>query len=310
MKTLFQYSVLKIIYPLLMLLCLYPAVSSFSADFTANQSFGYFNFIQVMPIWAQVIMQLSLFFTSLFIWINLAWKYKLVEEYRISMGAFFLFYFGICLQSLLSSMVIFAGLFLIFSIANFLKIYNQFQIRFLAFIASLLIALASFFYYPAVLVILLLWIGISIVRTFELKVLLISLIGFTLPFLYAYCMDYLGLIQFEYASQFFELISLKGQRINDLSFREIIFVFVIFLLVIQNFTLRSKMVVHQRNQMAFLILLALLAITIGAIYDKSAWYFAVIPGAVFAAKFYHSIDKKWIIESAMLILMGLNFIIK
>lgn len=308
MKTFFQYSYLKIVYALLLLVCLYPVFNALFQDNFSNTSFAYIDFIYHWPIWAQLIFQVILTVFSVFIWTNLARKHKLVEDNRVTIGLFFVLFFSVAGNVVVSSMAIFSGLFFLYTIANFLKIYNQFDIRFLAFTGSILIALASFFYYPAAFVLIAFWIGIAIVRPFELKVFLISMIGFLLPFFYAYCFDYLELIQFQYFSHYLDLVKEFSFRLEDIKLRAGIFAVLLLVLVGHNLMLRSKMVVHHRNQMAFLIMLTLYAGFIGLIIEQSAWYFAAFPASIFAAKWYNTIEKKWILEAIFLLLMGLNFI--
>lgn len=173
----------------------------------------------------------------------------------------------------------------------FLRIYNQANIQKLMFYSSIAIALAVFLNLQNTLYLFVLWIGVSIVRSFNLRDLLVSLIAFTLPFIYYYAALFL-------TDSTIPALTMQWQpKISlDYSVYEIAFLVFMFVSLFHSWTCRNKMIVHQRNQMSFMVSVFLLSFLLSVCYNKQFMLFMALPAAYFVSNMYDSIAKKWILD--------------
>lgn len=80
--------------------------------------------------------------------------------------------------------VVFANLFIIAALWLFLRLYEETEAYAIVFNIGTLVSVASMFYFPSVIFILLIWAGFIIYRLFSWREWLISIIGLTLPYLF------------------------------------------------------------------------------------------------------------------------------
>ena len=80
--------------------------------------------------------------------------------------------------------VVFSNLFIIAAIWLFLRLYEETEAYAIVFNIGTLVSVASMFYFPSVIFIVLIWVGFIIYRIFSWREWLISIIGLALPYLF------------------------------------------------------------------------------------------------------------------------------
>lgn len=218
-------------------------------------------------------------------------SFKLIQRNRQTTFLFLLiFMIGLGVQNFTINYILSALLMQLW-FYFFLRVYNQGNIQKLMFYSSIAIALAVFLNVQNVLYLFILWIGVFIIRSFSLRDLLVSLIAFTLPFIYYYVTLFL-------TDSTIPALTMQWQpKISlDYSVHEIAFWGFMLVSLFHSWTYRNKMIVHQRNQMSFMVSVFLLSFLLSVCYDKQFMLFMALPAAYFVSNMYYSISKKWILD--------------
>ncbi|MDQ3192833.1 MAG: DUF6427 family protein [Bacteroidota bacterium] len=216
--------------------------------------------------------------------------------------------------------VIFANLFVLFAVQRISKVYLQKTVYSHMFDAGTLIAVASFFYFPAIVFFLFIWGSLIVTRTFIWREYIIALIGLLLPYIFIATFYY-------WKGQLFNLIQEKFS--SDLNPANIVlpeliptdYALVVSLLILFGLSLLTMFKIISNNVLRIQYLLKglvlLLFTGIAAIlFDNSrnlqTIALAAIPFAVFTGNYFLHLKRKWLAELILIGLLGfiiVNFFI-
>lgn len=230
-------------------------------------------------------------------------KFKLIERNRNISSLFLVLFFVLLSAEKISLNILVSGLLILVFCYSFLKIYNQANIQKLLFYASLVVSFLTFLSFVNAIILIAFWLGVSIIRPFNIKDLLVSLIAFALPLLYYYS----GL--FIWDNSLVE-VSLTPNMTFDLTIFEWIVIVFVLLTSLHSISYRSKMIVHQRNQMSFMLLMLVVFVALTFIYDKQFLILTSIPASLFLCNMYFSFEKKWILDGLALFVLLLIPLLK
>ena len=161
---------------------------SFIAPTEITEANSIAPFFSIIPYWldnlkwlAAIIAFILLYFESLLLNKTLADNNIVPKTTLIPAFVYFVFMswspFALTLHP-----VLIANLFLIFVLNNLFRVYGQQDAFRLVFKAGFLSAIASFFYFPAIFIIVLIFISLMIFRIFKWREWIISLIGLIIPY--------------------------------------------------------------------------------------------------------------------------------
>lgn len=304
-KSLLDHFFGKLSLGLLTLLCLSFSliywIQGLEIDQVNPSKIGLINGIHFSFFWFNFVFNLLILVASTLIWGQILRRFKLIEGSKWPI--YLLFFVGISIypELLLGNAIISYGLILIGLNYYFLQIYNQVNIKYQVFVASLLLGLGGLICSASPLFLLVLWLGIALIRPFNLKVYLLSLISFLLPFAYFYGLAYL----FDYSAEpLLELETIFKLKMNSSSdWVEVLFMVFLLAMGLFNLSLRAKMIVLIRNQKAYLLLALISSLFLVLFWDADAIYLAFFPAAVFVQNTYDSLVKKWIFDLALLLFL-------
>ena len=103
--------------------------------------------------------------------------HKILPERNNLVAFFYILFSSIHTSFLYANPVLLANLFIIIALGQLLTIYNQKSVLKEVFNASVLISIASLFYFPSILMILLIWATFIIIRPLEWRNYILSLLG-------------------------------------------------------------------------------------------------------------------------------------
>jgi hypothetical protein len=103
--------------------------------------------------------------------------HKILPERNNLVAFFYVIFCSIHPAFLYPNPVIVANLFLILALGQLLRVYNQKNVLKEVFNASMLVGVASLFYFPSLLLIFLIWAACIIIRPFEWRNYIVSLLG-------------------------------------------------------------------------------------------------------------------------------------
>ena len=263
---------------------------------------GFIKNLDVNPL-VNMVLNTAIFIITGLVTIYFGRKFKLIERNKDYALVFFLFSFLYHNVLLSSITILIPCLLMVLVFGLFLQIYNQSSVQKILFYASVLIAISTFFDIILSLSMPLLLVGNFIIRPFSIKDFLICLLAFVLPFLY-----YSAWLFVTDQPQF--VLDSIEFNFQELSIGNWVFVAVLGFIILQSFVARSKMIAQQRNQMSFMVLIALVSLALGLFYNQDFLFLAVVPSACFASNFYNALGKKWIVDSIVLLLFVLYPLLK
>jgi hypothetical protein len=209
--------------------------------------------------------------------------------------------------------VLWSNLFLLFALDRIGTVYLQKTVFSQAFDTGALIAIASFFYFPAVVFFLFLWISLLIIRPFIWREYLISMIGLVLPYVFLFTWYFItgGLMEF---------IEVKIKA--DLDPTEIIlpvfvaadYVLMLSLLILLGLSLASfPAILGKRVVKVQYILRSIIAMLVvsgmAVVADHNDHPFTItqsaIPVAFFFSAFFLTFKRKWLAEVVFFYIFGL-----
>ncbi len=242
----------------------------------------------------------------LFAWLNTIQNAKLIQSNKMGGLLCAGFYLSLWPEFLFQPFLLLAGLCFVGMSFFFFKIYKQTSIQMPVFLASLLCGIAAFFYWPAFFILPVFWIGISLIRPFNIRTYLLSLIGVLLPFAYFLAVPYLLDYPVEFPNEARPSIQTTWDQLTSKWGVSFAFTVFVMLLGFYNLTLRPKMIVLERNQNAYLLFCLLLSLLCFFFFGKVAWLFSLFPAIVFFENAYKSLTKKWIFELIILLFLVAN----
>ena len=260
-----------------------------------------------------------LFISSLLIvWITLVVNLKLNQKHKFSEKPAFIagyFYYLMLLAypfTLFNIPTIISSLIILIAIRFLFEIYNQSSVKGLIFSASILVSLASLFFFPALCFLLIVFLTISIFRSFELKNFILAIVAALIPYIYLFGLAYLFEVSIQSPmSHLTELNIIDWKRNLGNHSLELFQTFgiaaMILLAYAKSFSLKQKLVVRQRHQLTILFYGNLLAIIFLFVLGIDYGLCFLIPlSGLFVYLFYQSLDKKWIFEIFFLLLFALS----
>ena len=203
---------------------------------------------------------------------------------------------------------LFANLFLMLAMNQLFNIYRK-EISFSqVFDAGLLIALASLFYLPSILLFPLVWIALIVFRPFIWREWIIALIGLIVPYLYL-CVYYFWQGSLDHIKEHLGfMVKAEGLNIVKMSGYSYFFIAIIILLVILSLgnlfaglTVNNKL--KAKNSLILWSWFLLFSLFMFPIYSIKYISFIAIPLSVFYANYFLQVKKEWWAEFLFLILI-------
>jgi hypothetical protein len=237
-------------------------------------------------------------------------QYKLIKDNSHLTSLVFVL-LSSCLLFLLNlNQIIIANTFIMIAFHQILKMYNLKNSYALMFNASLLIALATLFYFPNILYFILLWVALIYNSTPKWRDFVISLIGLSIPILYFVAYKFVFSNAPNYSLDNY-LINSYNVHWSDFSFFSKIFFWVLCLIVMMSFaalfsSLNRSML---RVRKALIIVVLMIVIGLGTLVLNQFDYIATllvvsIPLSIIIANLFQDIRKQWIAEVLFLIFIG------
>jgi hypothetical protein len=191
-----------------------------------------------------------------------------------------------------------------------LKIHNQKSVLGLLFLASLLIGIASVFYYPIIAQLLVIYLTIAFFRPFEVRNYMFTLVGIALTYFYLFCLSYL--LDWDLQLSQIELKSLDS--LSSLSVETIPILLFMILAgagASQIAVNRSKFIVRQRNQLVIIsIFLIVQFLMLLLLSTRMAWLPMIPFLSVFVLYLYGKIERNWLLDLFLLLIIGSLFWLK
>jgi Family of unknown function (DUF6427) len=217
--------------------------------------------------------------------------------------------------------VIFVNSILLFTVDKIFKLYKNPAPLAIDFDISFLIALASLFYLPCILLTFFFFISLIIVRPFSWRDWLVSLMGLLTPWFLLFTIFYLG-DRTSILAESFSIVKLKTViSVYAGTARPVLFtlIAVALLLLLSLLKLRGnyyKNVIRTRNYQLVVFFMLMFTILITVIpYEKALFRFALvaIPASVFISYYFLAAKRAWYYESLFVLLVviwGYNYIMQ
>lgn len=209
--------------------------------------------------------------------------------------------------------IVIASLFMLLATHTLLQSYKKETSYSEAFDTGFFIALATLFYIPSLVFILLLWIGLIIIRPFVWREWVISLIGFILPwiFLVFYYFWNDKIHDLQYDALYYTLVT-PQKAFDTLTFSYPAMAQISILLVAAFFASGRLMrdlstgTVHTRGNlflMIYFFILAFISVFLAPSYSIAYLSFLSIPFTVFFSSYLLFLKKQWLAELLFLLLI-------
>lgn len=211
--------------------------------------------------------------------------------------------------------LLFGNLFILFAIHKLLSSYRKENAYSQAFDAGMLISVATLFYFPFIVFLPLLVVGLIILRPFSWREWLISFFGALIPYFcvitYYFWYDILDYLFYD--KMFFSFLREKDVMSYSQSFYFMIGFGWLLLLLSMGKILWGGEIGSQRTKKSIIFLVwffILSALSISLAPEISTKYFSAlaIPGAVFCSNYFTNIKKGWWAEFLFLVLLTSIFI--
>ena len=209
--------------------------------------------------------------------------------------------------------IVIASLFMLLATHKLMQSYKKETSYSEAFDTGFFIALASLFYIPSIVFIILFWIGLILLRPFVWREWVISFFGFALPwiFLIFYYFWNNKLDALEYEALYYTLVTpQKSFNVIIFSYAEYAQIGILLLALLFSsgrfFSDLGKGTVRTRSNlflMMYFFLLAFISVFIAPAYSISYLSFLSIPFTIFFSSFLLFVKKQWIAELLFLLLI-------
>ena len=215
---------------------------------------------------------------------------------------------------LLLSPPLFANLFILFALNKLFTSYRKDNAFSQAFDAGLLISIATLFYFPYIVFLPLLGVGLIIMRPFNWREWLISFIGAAIPYIFVitfyFCKDTLDYLFFD--KMFYPLTRVKTTQVFPKSFYFMVGVGWVVLLFSLGKLIQGVGIGSQKTKKSIILLVWFFffsALSVLIAPEISTKYFSalVIPAAVFCSNYFANIKKQWWAEFLFLLLLSSIF---
>jgi len=213
--------------------------------------------------------------------------------------------------------VIIANLFFIFIFYNLIKIYDQPEDYERIFLIGFLTAVSSMFYFPAFYFLGVIWYGFLILRLFDWRAWVISLVGFITPYLflmvYYFWFDKFNFRSNEYLDYFrhFNKLIVSFPAYSKL-FLSLYVLLILFSLFIFYNTTGDKIIRVRNIRIIMIWLFVLTGLSIFLAGNNLIFHLEIffIPASVFIANFLFSLKRKYISEIILTLLIAAIIICK
>lgn len=233
--------------------------------------------------------------------------HKILPERNNLVAFFYILFSSIHPSFLYANPVLFSNLFIIIALGQLFSVYNQKNVLREIFNASLLVGVASLFYFPAILMLFLIWATFIIIRPFEWRNYVISLFGPLVVSLwlgaYYFLTDQLPLLLTKYASfnNYFEQLNISGFSYVVLSVL-IIIALVAFSSLLKGLSKNTVRVKNLLRVISIYFILTLLTILLTNQDYFSTYIFVLVSFAVYTANYFDYLKRNWI-GNALIILL-------
>lgn len=267
------------------------------------------NISQQLPIAIQLSLGILLLIFSLIIVHKINNEHHFTESSIFSLSFYFLLVLSAFPECLFNTYALLSGIFVLLSLQLQMRIYSKGRITLLIFNASVLCSFASFFFFPSVVILILIASSIAIFKPFNIKNFLVMLSGFALPYFYFFAIGFLlqevSLHDFFYYFPF-HIIPFSTQDFFT-QLRLFFFALLILGFFLSSIRIRQQLIVRQRNQLVILFI-------ISTLYSLLLLFFGIAPtlliitaaSGIFFLLFFHSLPKKWIAELILVLLFAVN----
>ena len=213
--------------------------------------------------------------------------------------------------------VIIANLFFIFILYNLIKVYDQPEDYERIFRIGFLTAVSSMFYFPAIYFLIVIWYGFLILRLFDWRGWIISLLGFITPYLflmvYYFWFDKFNLRSNEYLDYFrhFSKLILSFPAYSKLFLCLYTILILLSLFIFYNST--GDKIIKVRNIRVIIIWLFVLTVLSIFLAGNNLFFHLeifFIPASIFIANFLFLLKRKYISEIILTLLIAAIIICK
>lgn len=214
--------------------------------------------------------------------------------------------------------IVVANLFILFALHKLMQSYRKETSYSEAFDTGFFISLATLFYFPSIVFILILWIGFIIIRPFIWREWIISFTGLIVPWVflmfYYFWKDKFDSLRYD--AIFYTIITPNKSFISlSFSFPEYLQIGLLLLISFFSsgrlFRELSKGTVRTRNNLLlifYFFLLGFVSIFIAPSYSIVYFSFLVIPFTIFFSNYFLFTKKEWIAEVFFLLLIVSVFV--
>ncbi len=253
------------------------------------------------------------FFTAL-LFNHVLIRNNLVDKNTLIPALILIVFYGHSVSYLSLHPVIFAGLFMILALNNILSAYSEEQAYEKIFNTGLFISLSSFFYLPAIYLIVFVWFTLIIYSVYQWREWLISIIGLMTPYLFLWVWffwnDDLDIAFVNYQS-FIESFSGFHYDIPagfmNFAIELIIILFFLWSLFSVFARLGEKQITIRKRYWAvfWMFVITFINFFVSGDFFSATQAFLMIPMAVFVSGALPDVNRKWVVE----ILFGLLVIL-
>lgn len=262
---------------------------------------------------------LNILFTSLLIGFQaLFLNYFINNQKLIKVNSYLVAFFYVLLNGanyyLFSfNAVVFSNTFLLLGLYQLFKLYNLTSATSILFNAGLLFGLSVIIYPPYIILFILVWIGLSYLRTPKLNDYIVALVGLLIPFIYwvsyQFIQDEITIVTL---NVFFAEHLLKPDI--DLVSNNYFFYLLAFFILLALFNtigFLNRSVVKIRKLLVIVLLLAAISFLILLLNNNDLmglYLLLIIPFSVLLANFVSNIKKSWQGELMIILLVGVIII--
>ncbi len=264
-----------------------------------------------------IIFALSLITVMVFSMVNLNSKLIFINERTFLPAVIYILLSGLFPQYQVMNPAVIGAIFLMFAIRRIMEAYRVQGIAYNFFDASILIGIGSLFYANLIWFGLLVFIGIGLLRTWNLKEVFISLTGLLTPFVMAFAIFYISGRDLRELMNLFEYnlfgkpseYALSGLTIFAISFTGLITAIAVIYLIM---TMNTKMIRPRKTfslLLWLLVLSILLFIFVRSVSVEIIWITA-IPVSYILSHYFIGAKKKWAPEISFSLLYVLILLIQ
>ncbi|NVO02878.1 MAG: hypothetical protein HXX09_09290 [Bacteroidetes bacterium] len=261
--------------------------------------------------WIIVITAFGLLFFQTIILNNLATDHELPSKNTYLPALVYIVLMSSSVNAFPIHPVLFSNFFLLLALNIIFELYGKSESFVDILNISLLISLASLFYFPCIFFLLLFWIAFIIYRMFSLREWIISIVGIILPYfflaIYYFWNDkLLNRIQ-DYQKL---LINLKHFSLKISTYQIVLYSVIGAILLIAFYSLmtrtRDKAIKNRKfNSIIFwFLILGIVSIALSSNYSSFHFGIAFIPASILISNYFVQVKRKWFAEVLFLILLG------